>query len=536
MSIKSYRPWAPDQPFFLPPAPRDWLPSDHLAHFVLEIVTEVLDLEPFEAVIQARERGNRPYSPFMMVALLVFAYCVGVFSSRQIERATYENVAFMVITGGQHPDHASIARFRRTHIGAFKDVFRQVVRMCRRMGILKLGRFALDGTKVKADASKHKAMSYEHMVKVESRLDDEIADLLERVEQLDQAEDHSYGERGYEDLPEELHRREVRLKRIREAKAALERGATDARIDELVEQAERHEANAADASRSDRDRRRSTTLGLKRRKRAAELRAANTPEPERRTPEAEDAEGLPFAEQGAVEDAKPAASDAGCSSSLPAHKTPHTADGEPHPNAQRNFTDPDSQIMEYQGGFIQGYNAQSLNDESGVIVAEGVSNVAPDTHHLPAMVDEAIEVLESAPEQLLADSGYWAPRNVDHCDNAGVDVYIATGRTADGAPRSATDSVATDMSASQHAAATTSGADPPPTAKAQMRAKTSTPEGRDIYRARKWIAEPPFGNIKEVQGFRQFSLRGLELVRGEWSLVTLAHNIRKAWLFRTTAA
>jgi len=180
---------------------------------------------------------------------------------------------------------------------------------------------------------------------------------------------------------------------------------------------------------------------------------------------------------------------------------------------------PDSQIMEHKGAFIQAYNVQSLNDESGVIVAQAVTDVAPDTHHLPAMVDQAAAVLGTARGIVLADTGYWAPENAAHCGDIGVDVYIATGRKP----------VESGASAEQGAAG--SWVDPP-SPKAQMTAKTRTPEGETLYRARKWIAEPPFGNIKKIQWFRQFSLRGMEQVRGEWSLVTLAHNIRQAWLFR----
>jgi transposase len=533
MTNKTYRSWDPEQPFLLPPAPRDWLPSSHLAYFILEVVTTVLDLQPFEAVIQSKDpRGNRPYSPLMMVALLLYAYCIGVVSSRQIERSTYESVPFMVITGGQHPDHASIARFRRTHIAAFTAVFTQVVHLCRQMGMLKLGRFALDGSKLKANASKHKAMSYEHMVKVEARLEEEIAELLKRAERLDQEEDEVHGEYGYEDLPAELHRREVRLARLREAKVALERGAREARAEELEEQAEQHEAKATDDDRSQTDRRRSATLGRKRRERAAELRAANA---EEAPDDANESHGLPFAEppenDGDTDvphaDSSDESADDDVSSTpaaLPERTVRHTADGEPHPRAQWNFTDTDSSIMAHQGGFIQGFNCQALNDETGVIVAQAVTNVAPDTHHLPALVDQAVDTL-GALGQLTADTGYWAPVNVSHCEAAGVDAYIATGRKTASDTHTPTDADGGTPS---------SGADPPPaSAKDQMRAKTSTPDGSAIYRTRKWVAEPPFGNIKSIQCFRQFSLRGLELVRGEWSLVTAAHNLRKAWLFRT---
>lgn len=523
---KSYRSWAPHQPFLLPPSPRDWLPTGHLAYLVLELVTEVLDLSIIEAKVQARDpRGNRPYSPRLMVALLLYGYCTGVFSSRRIEQATYDSVAFRAIAGGAHPDHSTIAQFRRNHIDAFQALFVQVVKLCKEMGMLKLGRFAIDGTKVKADASRHKAMSYEFILKAEARIEDEIAKLLERAEQVDRAEDEEFGERGFQDLPEELQRRRDRLAKLKEAKAALERGAREARADELDEQAERHEAKAEDDTNSETTRKRSATLGRKRRERAAELRGSSAePTPDESEPdEAQDDPEHPPPTQstttGNTEARQPSTADPAL---LPTHTVRHTADGVTHPRAQWNFTDPQSQIMEYQGGFIQAYNVQSLNDESGVIVAQAVTNVAPDTHHLPALVTAAIETLDSALEKLTADAGYWAPENAAACERLGVDAYISTSREQPTGSNTA--------SSDQGDSAT--GVDPPVplTPREQMRAKVNTEEGNEIYRTRKWVGEPPFGNIKEIQGFRQFSLRGLELVRGEWSLVAAAHNIRKIWL------
>jgi len=527
MSTKTYRPWAPSQAYLLPPSPRDWLPEDHLAYFILDVVCESLDLSPIEAKMRAKDpRGNKPYAPQMMLALLIYAYCTGVFSSRKIERATYDHVGFRVIAGGLHPDHVCISEFRRVNLAEFEALFVQTVRLCRELGMLKLGMFALDGTKVKADASKHKAMSYAHMIKVEARLEEEIAELLERAELVDQAEDEVYGERGYEDLPAELHRREERLRRIREAKTALERGAREARASELDEQAERHEANAADESRTETDRRRSATLGRKRREKAAELREANANANDDDDDDEQDDGGLPFTDRPAADgDSQPDSEspDGPDGPQMPSHRVRHTADGEPHPSAQANFTDSESQIMEHQGGFIQGYNCQAVCDESGVMVAQGVTNVAPDTHHLPPMMGAAEENLDQKIEEAAADTGYWAPENAAYCEENGIDAYIATSRkpTRKADAESGTDS---------------SGSDPPQRPVDQMRAKTSTPEGAEKYRKRKWIAEPPFGNIKENQGFRQFSLRGLDKVRGEWSLVTAAHNLRKAWIFTRRAA
>ena len=196
MVRKQYRAWTPDDTFLFPPSPRDWLPKDHLVYFILDLV-EMLDLSEIEAFIQTKDpRGVRPYNPTMMVALLVYAYCIGFFSSRKIERATYEQVAFRVLTGGQHPHHTRIAAFRKNHLVALAGLFKQVLRLCQEAGLVKLGHVALDGTKLQGNASKHKAMSYEYMKKLEARLETEIANLLGRAERADAQDDERLGRRG----------------------------------------------------------------------------------------------------------------------------------------------------------------------------------------------------------------------------------------------------------------------------------------------------------------------------------------------------
>jgi transposase len=228
--MKTYRPWTPDQPYLLPPNPRDWLPEGHLAPFLLEVV-ESLDLSAIEDAIQEKDpRGERPYHPRMMLALLLYGYCTGTFSSRKIERKTYEDVAFRYLAGGEHPDFSTICTFRRVHLSAIDGLFVQVVQVSRRVGLAKLGHVSLDGTKVSANASKHKAMSYERMVADEVRLRDEIAQLLARAEGQDADDDKRLGAGEPElDLPAELRRRTARLARIRAAKAALEQEAREAR-------------------------------------------------------------------------------------------------------------------------------------------------------------------------------------------------------------------------------------------------------------------------------------------------------------------
>jgi len=220
--MKTYRPYSPEQSYLLPPSPRDWLPMGHLAFFVLDLVSQ-LDLSRIYAYYEREERGFPPHHPQMMMALLVYGYCVGVPSSRKIERKTYEDVAFRVIAGEQHPDHTCISEFRRIHREVFTDLFVQVLRICQEAGLVRLGHVALDGTKMKANASKHKAMSYERMKKQEPELVKKVADLLRLAEEADAEEDKRYGKdkRG-DELPEDLQRAESRLAKIRAVKAALE--------------------------------------------------------------------------------------------------------------------------------------------------------------------------------------------------------------------------------------------------------------------------------------------------------------------------
>ena len=230
---KEYLPYDIDQRLLLPPDMRDWLPDGHLGLFILDVVGE-LDLSKIYAVYDEKDpRGRAGYHPAMLVALLVYAYCIGKPSSRYIERATYEDVAFRVISGDQHPDHDSIAAFRKQHLDALAGLFLQVLRLCQKAGLVKLGHIAIDGTKLKANASKHKAMSYERMGETERKLEDEIRELLAKAERIDAEEDaeHGKGLRG-DELPKELRRREDRLRKIREAKAALVAGGQGQGCDE----------------------------------------------------------------------------------------------------------------------------------------------------------------------------------------------------------------------------------------------------------------------------------------------------------------
>ena len=219
---KTYRPYVPEQDLLLPPSLREWLPEDHLAFFVSDLIDQ-LDLSAITTVYEDEERGYPPYHPVMLTKVLVYAYCVGVFSSRKIQRRLVEDVAFRVLAAGNAPDFRTIADFRKTHLAALRGFFEQVLRLARELGAPRVGRVALDGSKIKANASKHKAMSYDRMREKQRQLREEVTELLAQAEAADAAEDAEYGpDRRGDELPAELQRRESRLQRIREAKRALE--------------------------------------------------------------------------------------------------------------------------------------------------------------------------------------------------------------------------------------------------------------------------------------------------------------------------
>jgi transposase len=476
---KVFRPYEPTQSFLLPPSPLDWLPEDHLARFILDTVGE-LDLSEICAHYERELRGFPPHHPRMMVALLLYGYCIGVASSRKIEKRTHEDVAFRVIAGNTHPDHTCISEFRRIHLSALSGLFVQVLLLCQKMGMVKLGHVALDGTKMKANASKHKAMSYERMKKDEEKLAAEVAALMKAAEQADAAEDAEYGQgRRGDELPETLRRRQDRLARIRATKAALEAEAkaqaeereAKAQLDAQA-QAVIAEMNKIDAARRDDD------------------RDDDPPPPSGSAPE-----------------------------DLPNHQVPTNKEGTLTDKAQRNFTDADSRIMKTNSGFEQGYNGQVVVDEAHqIIVAQGVSNQSPDAEHFIPMLDRVVENLSVAPKKVSADSGYFSEANVQRAGCRGIDPYVATGRTKHHA---ATETASPDNGARS--------------AKARMKEKLSTTDGAETYSRRKAIVEPVFGQIKN-RGFRHFLLRGLAKVRGEWSLITLSHNLLKLFGFQKRPA
>jgi transposase len=483
--VKTYRSYAPGQAYLLPPSPTEWLPEGHLAYFILDLLDE-LDLSAIEQAIQAKApRGERPYAPRMMTALLLYGYMTGVFSSRKIERATYEDVAFRVLAADAHPHFTRVNEFRKTHLSALADLFHQVLQLCRAAGLVKLGHVAIDGSKMKANASKHKAMSYERMAKDEARLKAEVEALLARATAADAAEDARYGVgQQPSDLPTELQHREGRLAKIREAKAALEREAARARAAKLSEQADELRRKAADPTTAPQQREAGMTRAAQHDQQAAEL---DDKEPE------------------------PPAAD----SDLPRNTPPTDPSGTPKPQAQRNFTDPESRIMVRDGAFVQAYNVQIAVDEAHqIIVAAAVSNQAPDAQYFEPMLRRTVDNCDAVPAVVTADSGYFSVENVRAAEHMGTEVLLAVGaHLNNGLPADA----------------------PPPLAhfqseeRAAMRARLLSPEGRAAYARRKATVEPVFGQIRACRGFRQMSMRGLIKSRCEWLFVCATHNLLKLW-------
>jgi len=481
---KTYKPWTQDQAYLLPPSLREWLPEEHLAWFILDVVSE-LDLSSIERSIQSKDaRGQRSYHPSMMVALLVYGYCTGVYSSRRIERACQEDVAFRVIAGNEQPFFTTINEFRRVHREHFGALFVEVLKLCRQAGLVKLRHVAIDGTKVKANASKHKAMSYKRMLQEERRLREEVERLLAEADAVDAAEDARHGaESRGDELPAELRRRESRLARIREAKAALEAEAAQSRARALREQAQGME-DTANEHPDPSMQRRLRTNAAKRRARAEE----HAPPPDDEPPP-------------------------GPGGHLPRKQTASTTEGRPTDEAQRNFTDPESSIMMGAEGFVQAYNAQLAVDEGyQIIVGYGVSNQPPDSHHLVPMLERVRAALGAVPEHATGDTGYWNPQVEEKARELGTEAWVATARVRHGA-----------------GGAPTSTGEPPEDLDAlgRMRFRLNTPEGRAIYARRKAVVEPVNGQVKQARGFRQFSFRGLLEVETEWAMVSLCHNVLK---------
>jgi transposase len=499
---KSFRPWQPEQTTLLPPSPREWLSEDHQVYFLLDLVDE-LDLSAILIPAQAKDpRGEKGFDPRMMSLLLLYAYCVGTVSSRKIERACYEDLAFRVLTGNQQPDHSRISEFRRRNLDALKDLFIQILRLCQKAGMVSLGHVALDGTKVQASASKHKAMSHERMLRAEKELEKEINALIRKAEILDAQEDQRYGKGKLgSELPDELRHKQGRLEKIRQARKEMEAETAAAAARQRQEGAEEASAKAAAAQEADAPP--TEQAELRKKAEAADAKAKAARE-----------KAIEAAEHAGLEppDVEPLAADA-----MPRRGLARKADGTPTNKTQRNFTDPDSHLMQSGGSYLQGYNCQlAVDSDHQVIVAVGVSNQPPDVEHLEPMLQRIAASAGALPEVMTLDAGYWSEDNANACADQGIDSYIATGRLPHGQP-------------------------PPPMrgplprgadAKTRMARKLRSKKGSKIYAQRKAIVEPVNGQIKEARGLRRFLLRGLEKVDGEWHLIAATHNLLKLFRFR----
>jgi hypothetical protein len=362
----------------------------------------------------------------MMTKILIYGYCVGVFSSRRIQKKLSEDVGFRVLAAGNEPDFRTISDFRKLHLEGLQGLFDQVLQIALQAGTMKLGRVVLDGSKVKANASKHKAMSYGRMREEEKRLKEEVKRILKQAEATDAEEDTRYGrDRAGDELPAELARRETRLKRIQEAKRALEERAKE------------------------------------------EAKSKGKPE-EKATPKAK---------------------------------------------MQYNFTDPESRIMPGADGFVQAYNAQiAVEPDFQLIVGQNVTQATNDKQQLVPAVEAIKEQAGQKPQEVLTDSGYCSEANLKYLEKKKIEGFVATDRESyrdreEPGPRGPLPQGATRVD--------------------HMRRKLQTKMGAAIYSRRKTIVEPVFGQIKQARGFRQFLLRGLEKVQGEWAMICLTHNILK---------
>ena len=433
--------------YLFPPSVQDWLPENHLARFVVDIISQ-LALKPITDSYAGK--GSKAHHPQILLGILFYGYATGVFSSRKIERATYESVAFRYIAANTHPDHDTISNFRKRFLEQLQPLFVQILLLAREMGILKLGKVSLDGTKIQANASKHHALSWEHACKIEQQLKEEVANLMKMAEQTDSS-DASDGM----DLPNEIARREDRLAAIAEAKKKIEQRADERYKQEKEQYDEKIEKRQA--------------------------QEAQTGKKPRGTPPTPPIEG-------------------------------------PRPQDQVNLTDEQSRIMPTSGkNFIQAYNAQAAVDMGSMLVVENHVSQAPNDKK---ELDETLAGLDNLPKELgevdalAADNGYLSNENVIKTEQAGITPYIAVGREK------------------HHQSPWERFAEPAPLPEnpcpvEKMKHRLKTKEGRAIYAQRKSTVEPVFGIIKHVIGFRQFLLRGLEAVRGEWNLVSTAYNLKR---------
>lgn len=439
-----------EQQLLFPPSIQDWLPEKHLARFVVDIVSQ-LDLRPLAEAYAGK--GVKAYHPEILLSLLFYGYATGIFSSRKIEQATYDSVAFRFISVNTHPDHDTIANFRKRFLEQLKPLFVHILMLAHEMGLVRLGKVSLDGTKIKANASKHHALSWDHASKLEQQLRDEVEELIRLAEQADSAEIPD----GM-DIPEELSRRQDRLQAIAEAKAKIEERAEQRHA---IEQKEYEEKVAGRQAKAE----------------------ATGKKPRGRDPQ-----------------------------------PPTTG---PRKKDQVNLTDEESRIMPSSDkGFVQAYNAQAAVDVDTMLIVESHISQAPNDKQ---EIIPTLTALKELPEELgqvdtlLADAGYYSDTNARSCEQSDIDPFIPPSRDKHNQPM--VDRF-TDPSPLPE--------DAPPIDK--MRNKLKTLDGRKVYARRKCTVEPVFGIIKNILGFRQFFLRGLDAVAGEWTLVSIAWNIKRMFI------
>jgi transposase len=439
-----------ETPYLLPPSVQDWLPEQHLVRFVVEVVSK-LDLH--ELTMPYAGVGSEAFNPEMLLALLFYGYATGVFSSRKLEKATYDSLAFRYITANTHPDHDTIATFRKRFLNQLKPLFLQILVLAKTMGFLKLGKISLDGSKVQANASKHSALSWGHATELDEQLKAEVARLMAMAEAADAEVPEGM------DIPAELARREDRLAAIAAAKAKIAARA-----------AERHAAEQAEYE----------TKRGKREQAKANGKSPRGPEP----------------------------------------KPPESGVND---KDQINLTDEESRIMPAGGNsFQQAYNVQvGVDTESMLIVTEYVTQHANDKQEVEPTLKaiEASAELLGKPEALLTDNGYFSEKNANATMAAGITPYMAAGREDHHPPVEQRWTSPAPLAADA-------------TVVEQMKHRLTTPEGRAIYAKRKSTVEPVFGIVKSVLGFRQFHLRGLNSVSGEWTLVSIAWNLKRLFRLR----
>lgn len=438
--------------YLLPPSLEDWLSEDHLARFVVEVIDQ-LDLSALTR--QYAGRGSKAHHPATLLAILVYGYATGVFSSRKLERATYDSVAFRYIAAGSHPDHDTLASFRRRFLEELSALFVQVLEMAREMKLLKLGAVCLDGTKIHANASRHSALSHGHIEKLQVQLQAEVQELLALAEQADSADVPD----GVS-LPEEIKRREDRLAAMAIAKAKIAQRAQQRYSQEKAQYDQKM------ASRAAKEHSRGKKMG---------------------------------------------------------GKTPTAPQSGPRDSDQINLTDEESRIMPVAGGgFEQAYNAQAAVDAATMLVVATHVTQAPNDKEQVAPMLQVLGAQSAAlgrPEQLIADTGFCSEKNIAACEAAQVAPLFAVARDEHHPGWRERHS---------EPAALPEGATPIQA----MAHRLKTKAGRALYALRKQTVEPVFGIIKSVMGFRQFSMRGLDKVSGEWSLVCLAWNVKRMAVLR----